>query len=164
MWDTQRRKEKLAYMGGGEITILASVFQQNKSILAYRSQPQSEVKLHRALPGGIMKPWACSCFFPDSRFSSMFDLAFSPMTIIVMCFFFHLFSIIPSLFSLENCAVISYSKWWYNFNNFEQGVSMKEYLFWINYTYCFWFKSLQCYSQPKQNNGKPSFRSYHTDT
>lgn len=32
---------------------------------------------------------------------------------------FHLFSIIPSQFSLGNCTVISYSKRWYNFNNFE---------------------------------------------
>lgn len=53
MWDTQRRKGKLAYIMGEKITILANVFQQNKSILAYGSQPQSEVKLHKPPPGGI---------------------------------------------------------------------------------------------------------------
>lgn len=151
---------------GEKITILANGFQQNKSILAYRSQPQSEVKLHEPLPGGIPHYEAMSMqlqlLLPDARFSPMFDLAFSPMTITVM--FFHLFSITPSQFSLENCTVISYSKWWYNFHNFEQGVYMKEYLFWINYTYFFWLKSLQYCSQPKQNNGNPGFRSYHTDT
>lgn len=103
MWDTQKRKGKIAYIMEERIN-LANKFQQNMRILATAISLTLKGSCY-SLSRQEFHYQAVDTRLISPRYSSLLYVMFPPLLITVMhC---HLCSIVSSQISLGNCTVIS---------------------------------------------------------